>query len=37
MPDRVLETPAHPSVGMFSPGAGVSWWGQRVVTALVRV
>jgi hypothetical protein len=27
----------YPSVGMLKPGAGVSWCGQRVVTALVRV
>ena len=27
----------QPSVGMFRPGAGVSWCGHLVVTALVRV
>jgi hypothetical protein len=29
--------PGHPSVGMWKPGAGVSWCGQRVVTTFVRV
>jgi hypothetical protein len=27
----------HPKVGMWKPGAGVSWCGQREVTTLVRV